>query len=255
MGVDLAIGPSITFIVAHPRKPARVLRRDITVIAICQCCALICGTTSLWLGRPLYYAFSENVLQLVQAHDISSGELYLGRAKNPNLAPHWYSLPRWIWAPLPADQNESRKIVLAAIGGGDDVIQMPRYFKRWDQGQSALHRQLKKVNDVAYFSQPEKQSLLQRMQASGLATDLLNAMPLTGRQHPLLAVFDPGTLKIIAILAPDPRLYGQRFVIVRHPSKAPNLTSQSRTDHLSAPALAPSAPARSTSPPEFGAPH
>jgi len=27
----------------------------------------------------------------------------------------------------------------------------------------------------------------------------LNAMPLTGRGHPLLAVFDPASLKIIAI--------------------------------------------------------
>jgi hypothetical protein len=257
VGVDLAIGPSITFIVAQPRKPARVLARDIAIIAVCQCCALIYGATSLWRGRPLYYAFSENVLQLVQAYDISAHELGLGWAQNPKLSPHWYSRPRWIWAPLPQDSEESRKIVLATIGGGDDVIQMPRYFKRWEQGLSTLQAQLKRVDDVAYFSRPEKQSLKQRMQARGLAVDQRNAMPLTGRAHPLLAVFDPATLKIVAFLAPDRKTSEQRFVITRQHPNASRLTGQSRSGSspLSAPVLAPAPPAPPTRPQEFGAAH
>ena len=37
------------------------------------------------------------------------------------------------------------------------------------------------------------------MHAAGLATDQLNAMPLTGRGHPLLAVFDPASATLTAI--------------------------------------------------------
>jgi hypothetical protein len=39
----------------------------------------------------------------------------------------------------------------------------------------------------------------ERMKAVGIPTDELNAIPLTGRGHPLLAVVDPATATIRAI--------------------------------------------------------
>ena len=110
-GVDVVIGPTLTLIIANANKPRRELRRDLSIIVAAQLIALIYGTTQLWAGRPLYYAFSENVLQMVQAYDIEPDELKIGRAQHAPLAPHWYSLPRWIWAPLPADPSEREKIV------------------------------------------------------------------------------------------------------------------------------------------------
>ncbi len=202
IGVDLTIGPSITFIIANPRKSRRELTRDIAIIAACQCCALIYGAASLWQGRPMYYAFSVNELQLVQAYDIGQQELNLGQAQNSKLVPHWYSLPRWIWAPLPADPKERDKVLASALDGGDDVISMPRYFKPWEQGLPELRTQLKNVDRVAFFSSRERASLKQRMQALGLPTGGANTLPLTGRGKPLLAVFDPATAKMMALLAP-----------------------------------------------------
>ena len=199
-GVDLVAGPLLTFVIASPVKPRRVLARDIAVIVAVQLIALTYGAVSLWNGRPLYYAFSEDVLQLVQAYDIEDAELAVARKLHAPLLPHWYSLPRWIWAPLPQDPDESKKIVSAAISGGDDVISMPRYFKPWEQGLPALRTQLKKVDAVGYFSAGEKKVLKERLRAAGLSPDQLNAMPLTGRGHPLLAVFDPASVKIITIL-------------------------------------------------------
>jgi hypothetical protein len=139
------------------------------------------------------------VLQLVQAYDIDADELALARRQNAEFVPHWYSLPRWIWAPLPLDSRERRKIMASAVSGGDDVISMPRYFKRWEQGLPALRMQLKKVDDVGYFSVADKRILKERMRAAGVVTDQPNSMPLTGRGYPLLAVFDPATLKITGI--------------------------------------------------------
>jgi len=194
--VDVVLGPTLTFIIANQKKSRRELARDIGIIVVVQLCALIYGSVSLWNGRPLYYAFSESVLQLVQAYDIDAKDAEIGRQQNPALAPHWYSLPRWIWAPLPQNPEESRKIVTSAITGGDDVISMPKYFKPWEDGLPSLRGKLKKVDDVAYFAKSEKKKLKERMKAAGLPDDQANTMPLTGRGHPLLAVFDPVTLKI-----------------------------------------------------------
>src|SRR5450631_3121025 len=196
--VDVVLGPTLTLIIANKTKARRVLARDIGIIVAVQLCALTYGSVSLWNGRPLYYAFSEGVLQLVQAYDIDANEAKLGREQNPTLAPHWYSLPRWIWAPLPQDPEISEQIVIGTVTGGDDVISMPRYFKPWEDGSLTLRSQLKKVDDVAYFGKSERELLKEQMKAAGLPDDKLDTMPLTGRGHPLLAVFDPPSLRIIA---------------------------------------------------------
>jgi hypothetical protein len=198
-GVDVVVGPLLTCVVAGANKPRRVLARDIAVIVAIQLVALTYGTMSIWNGRPLYYAFSENVLQVVQAYDISLGERDLACRQKAALAPHWYNLPRWIWAPLPEDSHERDRILASAVGGGDDVISMPRYFKPWEQGLPALRAQLKKVDDVGYFSSADKKKLRAHLRAAGLSVDAPTSMPLTGRGYPLLAVFDPASLRIVAI--------------------------------------------------------
>lgn len=199
VGVDLVLGPLLTLIIANAKKPRRELARDIAIIVAVQLSALVYGSSALWAGRPLYYALSEDCLQVVQANDIDPAELALARRQHSQFAPRWYSVPRWVWAPLPQDPDEREKIVSSALQGGFDVIGMPRYFKPWDQGLPALRMQLKNVDDIRYFSPAEKKRLKQRMQAAGFATDRHDGMPLTGRRRPLLAVIDPTSLKITAI--------------------------------------------------------
>jgi hypothetical protein len=197
--VDVVLGPTLTLIVANQNKSRRVLARDIGIIVLVQLCALTYGTAQLWDGRPLYYAYSEGVLELVQAYDIDANEAKLGREQNPALAPHWYSLPRWIWAPLPQDAETAAKIAESAVTGGDDVISMPRYFKRWEDGVPTLRTQLKKVDEVGYFAKSEKKKLRDKIRAAGMPDDQSDTMALTGRGHPVLAVFDPASLKIAAV--------------------------------------------------------
>jgi hypothetical protein len=91
------------------------------------------------------------------------------------------------------------KIIQSSLFGGDDVISMPRYFKPWDQGLSVLRTKLKKVDEIARLSPNDKKKLKEHMAAAGLAVDQPNGMPVTGRGRVLLAVFDPASVKIVAI--------------------------------------------------------
>jgi hypothetical protein len=196
-GVDVVIGPLLTFVIASPSKRRAELARDIGVIVVVQLIALGYGTTSLWNGRPLYYAFSETVLQVVQAYDISPEEATWGREQNPTLAAHWYSLPRWVWAPLPQDPAERQKIINSAVSGNTDIVGMPRYFKSWESGLPELKTKLKKIDDVGYFMPKQKAQLKAEVQAAGFSADQPNAIPFTGRGRPLLAVFDGTSLAAI----------------------------------------------------------
>ena len=201
--VDLALGPTLTLIIANPRKPRRELARDIGIIVTVQIAALIYGAATLWHGRPIYYTFSADRLEMVQASDVEGSEIVLARRQNPALAPYWYSRPRWVWAPLPDNPEEAAKIVNSTVfGSGQDVIDMPRYFKPWEQGLPKLRDQLARLDDIKYLSKAQKESLRTRMSEQGLVADERNALILWGGSRHLLAMFDPATLRIRAILKP-----------------------------------------------------
>src|SRR5438270_374712 len=72
--VDLVIGPTLTLIIASPSKPRRELARDIAIIAVFQIIALVYGAATLWQGRPLYYTYSFDRLELVQASDLHADQ-------------------------------------------------------------------------------------------------------------------------------------------------------------------------------------
>ena len=200
IGVDVVIGPLITLIIAGERKPRRELVRDIALIVTVQIVALCYGTTTLWNGRPLYYAFSVNCLQVVQAADIDPEAAKLARNRNLDLAPHWYSLPRWIWAPFPKDPQLADKIFQGVMQGGYDIIGLPQYYKSWQEGAPELRGQLKKIGDIKFFSPKQRILLEKRMHAGGLAVDQANGIAVTGRGSSLLAVMDPRNLKLLAII-------------------------------------------------------
>jgi hypothetical protein len=203
VAVDVALGPLLTLVIASPAKPRRELARDIAVIVAVQIVALAYGGTTLWRGRPLYYAFSVDRLQMVQAYDLDPSEVALARQQNPGLAPTWHSLPRWIWAPLPDDPAVQRKIMASAILGGADVTQMPRYFRTWDLGVPELRKQLKKLDALSAFNKAAKRRLKGKMAQLGLASDQPDTIFLTGRVGTVLAVFDRSTMQLKALCGTD----------------------------------------------------
>ncbi len=202
--VDLTLGPLLTLLIANPAKARRELVRDIAIIVAVQLAALAYGATTLWQGRPLYYTFSEDRLELVQASDLDPHEVALAISQNPGFAPRWYSLPRWVWAPLPENADESKEIMMAAISGGDDVIQMPRYFKAWEQGLPELRAHLQSLEKLRDTRLLKKKPMLEaQMRVRGLAPDAATTLLMSGRGPPLLAVFDRDTLRLRALLRAD----------------------------------------------------
>src|SRR5258706_9943059 len=100
-GVDVSLGPLITLLIASPRKPRRSLARDVSIIVAVQLAALAYGAATLWQGRALYYAFSVDRLQRVQAPGPNTQRRTRARAETPAFAPGLDSGPRRVWGPLP----------------------------------------------------------------------------------------------------------------------------------------------------------
>jgi hypothetical protein len=201
--IDLALGPTLTFSVASPDKPGRVLARDVAVIVTVQLIALIYGAVTLWRGRPLYYTFSADRLEMVQASDIDADQSAFARTHNPEFAPHWYSRPRWVWAATPEDPEQAARIAEDAVFGGPDIIDMPRYFKPWEQGLPQLRVHLRRIDDIKYLSRSEKRTLARRVSERGLPVDQNDAILMWGGDRRLLVVFGREAVRPVAILRTD----------------------------------------------------
>jgi hypothetical protein len=202
-GVDVVLGPIVTFLIASPSKPRRELARDITCIVLVQLAAMGYGATTLWKGRPLYYAFSIDRLELVQASDLSAEDVALARQHNPDLAPYWYSLPRFVWAPLPDDPKVRDEILRTAVFGGKDVIQMPRYFKPWSQGVPELRAALKTPDRLPpLVTRAQKEAAKARLGEFGIPADHPVTLLMTGHGLALVTVFDDRS-SVKAVLGPS----------------------------------------------------
>jgi hypothetical protein len=201
--VDVVLGPIVTFLIASPSKPRRVLARDIACIVLVQLAAMGYGATSLWKGRPLYYAFSVDRLELVQASDLTAEDVALARQHNPDLAPYWYSLPRFVWAPLPDDPKLRDQILRTAVFGGKDVIQMPRYFKAWSQGVPELRAALKAPDRLPpLVTRAQKDAAKARLGELGIPSDRPITLLMTGHGLALVTVFDDRS-SVKAVLGPS----------------------------------------------------
>jgi hypothetical protein len=202
-GVDVVLGPSLTLIIANPNKTRRELTRDIAIIVAVQLTALVYGAATLWHGRPLYYTYSVRFLQMVQAGDLSPEQIAMGQQVNPQLAPHWYSLPRWIYAPLPSDAKSAEQIVGAAVTGGDDVIELPRFYKPWEEGLSDIRANLWTLDKLPELTAKERVGVAQRMRELAMSSNQPTLLPMLGRGRPLVAVVDPKTAQIKTLIRVD----------------------------------------------------
>jgi hypothetical protein len=123
MGVDVVIGPLVTFVIFVPTKKGLVF--DLAVIAILQSAALAYGVYVLFESRPAYIVFVKEGYELVRANQFPAAELAKARAKGFDPVP--LAGPKWVGARLPADPDEKLRVMTAALAGMDLPL-FPQYY-------------------------------------------------------------------------------------------------------------------------------
>ncbi len=191
--VDVGLGPLATLVVSSPDKPRKELQRDIAMIVLIQVVALGYGVGTLWSGRPLYYAFSLDRIEVVPAASFDEQALEQARQLKAPIMPSWTSLPQWIWAPLPDDPEERDNIIAKAIWGGPDVVSMPQYFRPFKDAAHAM--QVRYISPRALLgshglSEADYQGSIAKL---GRPESELGLLPVQGRARDGAWVFDRAT--------------------------------------------------------------
>jgi len=202
VSVDLGLGPLATLVIANPSKARAEFRRDVVIIVLIQVSALAYGAFTLWNGRPLFYTFSADRFEIVSASDIDVEELEAARRDNPEFVPGLLSPPRWVWAPLPDDPEERRRVVQSALLAGKDVISIPKYYRRFDEARLSIRGHLKAPKDLQGVSEAEIERVSLQLSALG-ASEKFGTMLFDGPSKRAIAVVDRDTLQIVAVVKRD----------------------------------------------------
>jgi hypothetical protein len=196
--VDVCLGPLGTLVISNPLKPRREWRRDIGMIVAVQLLALAYGTYTLWAGRPIFYAFSLNQIEMVRAADFKEEHVRAARDAGAPILSEGLSPVRWIWAPLPDDPELQSKIIASTMVGGDDVTVMPQYFRPWEDARTSMNSvylPLTRLSDLTEWSEAE---YARRLADLNRAPDELGVLPAKGSRRDGAWIFDRKTATPLA---------------------------------------------------------
>ncbi len=125
IGVDLVLGPILTFVVYKPGKKGLLL--DLCIIAFIQVIAFAYGALTIYTERPQYIAFTVDRFILIPASSINTDEL-----TEPSLFNSPFNKPRFVYVDKVKDPKRKKEIILNALEGGKDIERYPEFYRKYN---------------------------------------------------------------------------------------------------------------------------
>lgn len=202
VGVDIVLGPLMTFIVCAPGKSRKELFLDLALIALLQAAALGYGLHTSYTSRLVYAVYVEGSFHLVKATEL--GVVGVGEAKRFEFASLPLFGPHFIGAELPTTSKGVSDLSFYRTTGVGD-FRVPEYYvplaelRREMQGHRLSPETLAKSNPA----------LLQKMDAllnkSGLKWAQVGAFPLDVLQRGTYTVLvDMDNATVLKVFPQDP---------------------------------------------------
>lgn len=137
VGVDVTLGPLITFIVFKRGK--RGLKFDLVVIGVTQAAALVYGFSVIVRTRPVFLVAAVDRFVLVNANQLAPKDVAL--ASRPEWRHLSWTGPVLVGTELPANPKEHNALLFSALSTGKDVQDFPKYYVPYsDVAPSLLQR-------------------------------------------------------------------------------------------------------------------
>lgn len=199
VGVDVVLGPLITFILFNPDKTRRALMLDLSLVALLQLTALAYGLWSVSVARPVYVAFEYNRFRVVHAIDIP--EEMLDKADRSFHRLPWTG-PRPIALRNFRDAQEQLDATVAALNGLQ-LASRPDLWVPYDQARPSVLKESRPLTALRAHI-PEQAELIDAwVQQAGRPITSLAYVPMVGRKTFWTVILDAQTADILGYLPID----------------------------------------------------
>jgi hypothetical protein len=210
VGVDLILGPALTFIVYRPGKPRLAL--DLAVIATVQMGALLYGASVLQNERPHYMVFSGDRFALLSRLDADFSQI-----RDPEVAADRSLGPRLVVAPLPEEPMVRAKMLADMMDGKQVSLHFePAYWKPYAAGTASVIAAARPLQALAGMSDDAAAKLEQILARYEDGDDALGFLPLAGRGRYRAVLVDRRSGTPVEVVDIDPT------VTVAHASTGPD---------------------------------
>lgn len=151
LGIDVIVGPILTFIVSKPNKKS--LKFDLTVIVLLQLSAFIYGMHVVSEGRPVWVVFSGDRFEVVQAYELE--DKYFDGAVAPfNSLPLFG--PKWAGAVSPEDAEARNELLFTSVAGGADLAQRPNLYVDYNTQRNQVSAMAHPIDDLDNNNDPDE---------------------------------------------------------------------------------------------------
>lgn len=199
LGVDIVLGPLLTFVVFKSGKKG--MKFDLAVIGVLQACAFLYGASIVVRARPAFVVTAVDRFMLVAANDLDPADLAKAKLSEFQTIP--WTGPRLVGTELPTDPSARNKMLLNGIAG-KDVEKFPEYYVDYAKVAQDILAHGKPL-DVLRKKHPEATSILDvwlRDHQRDPAT--LRWLPLMTHRMNLIMILDHSTGQVLDALPIDP---------------------------------------------------
>jgi hypothetical protein len=201
VGVDVVIGPLITFAIFNRSKPWAELRRDLAMVGVLQIAALGYGVWTVAVARPVHLVFEIDRFRVVHAVDIP--EEMIGREPAGVVD----AMP-WLGSTVIAvrpfrNAGESSDATVAALSGLQ-IGARPDLWQPYDAARARVLEAAKPVGQLKARLGDRAAEIDAVLNSAGRVPDTMVYLPMVGRDAFWTAFLDPVTADLVAFMPLDP---------------------------------------------------
>ena len=195
LAVDIVIGPCITLIVFNPAK--KELKRDLLIVLLLQVGALLYGMHTVFVARPVYYVFNMDRFDLVYANDLTTEKLDKVTDARFRSAP-WLR-PEVIAARRPDSSEARTELLFSAIGGGDDLPQMPQYYVPYTEMKPRVLERIHPLKELESFNKERAGEIAALISKYSSIKDGVGFLPLKGNVEDLTIIVRKDSAEVLEV--------------------------------------------------------
>lgn len=194
LGVDITLGPILTFLVAKQGK--KTLFFDFLFIVVLQVAAFGYGMWVVAEGRPAWLVFNIDRVDLVRVDEIDTRKL---QEADPMYArPSWFG-PQWAGSKAPEDLELHNELVLDAMISRLGIQYRPNFFVPFHALAEEIRRTAKTLDELERYNTVKDVEVIRMMWPSADAW-----VPLMARNKAMVVLINRESTQPVAIVDLNP---------------------------------------------------
>jgi hypothetical protein len=194
VGVDMVIGPVLTFVVASGKKSRLDLTRDLAIILSLQLAAFGYGMFIMAMARPVVIAFEVDLFRVVSASEVDLDTL---PSAPVNLRSLSWSGPITVAALKPTEVGEQLRTIELGLAG-IPLSALPTFWNEYAPKAQMAWAAAEPVSVLLRRRPAARRSIERIAVQAGVSAVELRTLPILARRSEWLAV----------IASPDARIVG-----------------------------------------------